>query len=118
MFINENVEKVLDEVLRINNVLSITISSYEGLIVFEKGIEAVNRKKLGVEIAKVAKSVKSNLPNQIEKGIILCIYYEKYEVLIGFFENFIVSTLCKRNVNMGFLKIKMRKIIPKIKTYL
>lgn len=115
MIANKKVEEALYEILEIDNVISITISSYEGLVIFEKGMETVNKKKLIVEIAKIAKSIQVHLPHQIKEGIILCIYYEKYELLIGFFENFIISSLCERNVNMGFLKIKMKKIISQIK---
>jgi predicted regulator of Ras-like GTPase activity (Roadblock/LC7/MglB family) len=115
MIVNENVERALSEILSINKVLSVVISSYDGLVVYDKGMEAVNRKKLSVEIAKVAKSVKTNLPANIKEGIILCVYYGKYELVIGFFDAFIISSLCDRNVNMGFLKIKMRSVIPKIK---
>lgn len=118
MIANKSVEEAIDEILKIDSVLAITISSYEGLIIYEKGMEAVNRKKLSVEIAKIARSIQVHLPHQIDEGIILCIYYEKYELLIGFFENFIISSLCERNVNMGSLKIKMRKIIHQIRVSL
>jgi len=114
----KKVKNALDEILKIDRVLAVTISSYEGLVVFEKGVEAVNKKKLSVEIAKIAKNIKSHLSTEVKEGIILCIYYEKYELFIGFFENFIISSLCDTNVNMGFLKIKMRKIIPQIQTSL
>lgn len=115
---DEDIEKTLDEILEIDRVFSVIISSYEGLIILEKGLETVNKKKLSVEIAKIAKNVKTHLPTQLKEGIILCIYYEKYKLLISFFENFIISSLCDRNVNMGFLRIKMRDIIPQIKTFL
>jgi hypothetical protein len=114
VIINRAVAEVLDRILKIDKVLSIIVSSYEGLLIFEKGVEAVNRKQLSVEVAKIAKSIQVHLPTQIKEGIMLSIYYQKYEMVIGFFEKFIVSSLCERNVNMGVLKIKMRKVIPQL----
>ncbi len=114
MVINRTVAEVLDGILKIDKVLSIIVSSYEGLLIFEKGVEAVNRKRLSVEVAKIAKSIQQHLPKQVEEGIMLSIYYEKYEMVIGFFEKFIVSALCERSVNMGVLKIRMRKVIPQL----
>ncbi len=114
MVINRAVANVLDSILKIDKVLSIIVSSYEGLLIFEKGVEAVNRKRFSVEVAKIAKSIKVYLPTQVEEGIVLSIYYQKYEMVIGFFEKFIVSSLCERNVNMGVLKIKMKKVIPQL----
>jgi hypothetical protein len=114
--INRAVAEVLDGILKIDRVLSIIVSSYEGLLIFEKGVEAVNRKRLSVEVAKIAKAIQIHLPTQVKEGIMLSIYYQKYEMVIGFFENFIVSSLCERNVNMGVLKIKMRKVIPQLQT--
>lgn len=114
MVINRAVAEVLDGILKIDRVLSIIVSSYEGLLIFEKGVEAVNRKGLSVEVAKIAKSIQVHLPSHVKEGIVLSIYYEKYEMVIGFFEKFIVSSLCERNVNMGALKIKMKKVIPQL----
>jgi predicted regulator of Ras-like GTPase activity (Roadblock/LC7/MglB family) len=116
--IDRAVASALDSILKIDRVLSIVISSYDGLLIFEKGVEAVNRKKFSVEVAKVAKTIKVHLPTHVKEGIMLSIYYQKYEVVIGFFEKFIVSSLCDRNVNMGVLKIKMRKIIPQLQVAL
>ena len=114
MVINRAVANVLDSILKIDKVLSIIVSSYEGLLIFEKGVEAVNRKRFSVEVAKIAKSIKVYLPTQVEEGIVLSIYYQKYEMVIGFFEKFIVSSLCERNVNMGVLKIKMKKVTEQV----
>ena len=115
LIIDKGVEKILDEILKISKVLAVTISSYEGLVIFEKGVEAIDKRKLSVEIAKIAKSVKKHLPSQIKEGISLYVYYEKYELIMVFLENSIFSSLCEKNVNMGFLKIKMKKVIPQIK---
>jgi predicted regulator of Ras-like GTPase activity (Roadblock/LC7/MglB family) len=112
--IDKDIQNSLNELLGNNKVIAITISSYEGLLIYRKGIETVDKKQLSVEIAKIAKSVQTNLPTQIKSGIILCIYYDKYELLIGFFKNFIISFLCETKVNMGFLKIKIRELVPKI----
>lgn len=118
MIINNNVDDILDDILKINNVLTTTISSYEGLVIKKIGVEVIHRKKLTVEIAKIAKSIREHLPKQLKHGITLSVYFDKFDLLIVFFENFIISVLCDRDVNMGFLKIKMRKIIPLIKSSL
>jgi len=116
LIIDKEVEKTLDEILKIAKVLAVTISSYEGLVIFEKGVEAVDKQKLSVEIARIAKSVKKHLSSQVKEGINLYVYYEKFELIMFFLENSIFSSLCEENVNMGSLKIKMNKVIPQIKT--
>lgn len=112
--IDKDIQKSLDKLLGIDKVTAITISSYEGLLIYRKGMETVNKKQLSVEIAKIAKNVQTNLPTQVMGGIVICIYYNKYEMLIGFYKNFIISFLCETKVNLGFLKIKMRALVPKI----
>ena len=118
MFLNKKLDTAIEEILDIDKLLAVSISTYDGLIIFEKGAGMLNGRKFSVEMAKIAKSVKSNLPNQTKKGIISSIYFEKNELLIGFMENFIISSLCERNVNMGILKIRMKEIIPQIEAFL
>ena len=118
MIINKSVAKVLDRILKIDRVLSIIVSSYDGLLIFQKGVEAVNRKRLGVEVAKIAKAIKAQLPTQVKEGVIMSLYYNKFELLIGFYSDFIVSSLCERNVNMGVLKIRIKSVIPQLESAL
>ena len=118
MAVNKNIEKSLDEILLVNGVLAVLISSYDGLIIFDKGIEKINRKKVSVEVAKIAKVIKSHLPEGTKTGITLTIYYKNYNLVISFFEDFVISLLCGNKANMGFLKIKLKNQIPLIRKFL